>query len=259
MLPILRAIKVPTLTGVFNTMRNLLLAGAALLAFTASAEAKLQLSISDGASTFSCSDGQLGCDLSGGANNLLTVNTQFDGFLVQITLAQSSFGGHNELQLSSSSITATGGGTLTFVASDTSFLTPVHSIESSASLTFNENIGAGPSTLSTYADSANGQGANPLNTPGTLLESVSGTALTNPDSFSGSLYTPFTSGGPFSMTEAASLTMIAGGSVTGFDASMISSAVPEPSTWVMGLAGFAAMGAFGFAKRRSNRKGAVTA
>jgi hypothetical protein len=232
------------------------LASAGALALTAgAAHANLQLTITNGASTFTCADGELSCDLSGGAKNLLTVDTNVGGFFVQTTLTQSTFGSHNVLQLSTSNIENLGSaeGTLTFIASDTGFAPPVASIESSASLTFNSNVGAGLSTLEFFADPADAQGANPLNTPGTLLETVSGAPLTDPDSFSGSRTTGFVSGLPFSMTEDASLTLLAGGSVTGFNQAMTSSAVPEPSTWAMMALGFGFLAFAGMRKTRSPR------
>jgi hypothetical protein len=238
-------------------MKSFLLSAALLAAVGVTpASATLQLSITDGTSTFSCKDGQLGCDLSGGANNLLTVDTTLDGFFVQVTLAQSTFGKVNVLQLSSANIENNGAatGTLSFVASDTGFTPPVNSILESASLTFNRNVGAGSSSVSFFADPLNGKGANPLNTPGTLLDSFSGTPATDPDSFSGTHLSAFAAGSPFSMTEAASLNLIAGGSVTGFDQSMTSNAVPEPSTWALMGIGFGLMAFFGMRKR--NRLGA---
>jgi hypothetical protein len=229
------------------------MAGAAFAALAAApANAALRLSISDGSTTFTCTDGQLGCDVSGGLDNLLTINTAFDGFFVQLTLVQSSFGVVNSLQLSSSNITATAAGTLTILASDTDFIAPVASINNSASLTFNANVGAPLSTLKFWADPLNAQGANPNQTPGSLLETVSGTAATDPDSFSGSLISPFVAGAPFSMTEGASLALRAGGSVTGFNQSMITSAaVPEASTWLMFGAG---LGLVGFVASRKGKQ-----
>ena len=170
-------------------MKALALA-AALLAATAitPAHARLQLSISDGGTTFSCFDGQLSCDQSGGANNLLLVNATVGAAFVQIALAQSAFGAINTLQLSSSNIInkSLTPLTVTLLASDTDFVGPVRAINNSGSLTFNANIGATDSTLRFWADPANAQGANPNQTPGTLLESVFGHATTDPDSFSGS-------------------------------------------------------------------------
>ena len=185
---------------------------------------------------------------------MLTIDQNIGGAFVQLTLAQSTFG-PNSLQLSSSNIINESGVpvTVTLLASDTGFLAPVSFINNSGSLTFNQNVGATDSTLKFWADSTDTQGANPNNTPGTLLESVSGHALTDPDSFSGSLVSPFSSSGPFSMTEGASIALIPLGSVTGFNQSMESSAVPEPSTWAMLISGFAFLGFFGARRVRKDR------
>ena len=198
-------------------MKKALLLSTALIAglWAGAASARLQLSISDGTSTFTCFDGQLGCDQSGGANNLLTINTLVGNAFVELTLTQSTFGLHNSLQLSSSNILNEGTTplTVTLLASDTNFDVPVSFITNSASLTFNSAVGSGSSLLRFWADPLNTQGANPNNTPGTLLESVSGTPATDPDSFShGSNSAAFFAGNPFSMTEGAALNLIGGGS-----------------------------------------------
>jgi hypothetical protein len=228
-------------------LRKLLLT-TALLAIAAPAQARLQISITANGATFSCFDGQLSCDDSGGANNLLTINTTVGGAFVQLSLAQSFFGSVNDLQLSSSNIINETSTPITIglFAGDTNFVAPTKSITESGSLTFNSAVGSGPSTLSFFADPANVQGANPTNTPGIDLLSTSGTPVTNPDSFSGTNTTGFVAGSPFSMTETASLNLIGGASVTGFDQSMQSS-VPEASTWVMLALGFVGLG---FAGRR---------
>jgi hypothetical protein len=240
-------------------MRHALLAGIAALAalaFVPSANATLQLSIGANGSTFTCADGQLGCDLSGGANNLLTVNTLVGGAFVQITLTQSTAGATNSLQLSSSNIENQSGAplTVTLLASQTDFIGPVTAVNNSGSLTFNDNVGAPDSTLKFWADAANTQGANPTNTPGTLLESVSGAATTNPDSFSGSNVAAFVDGDSFSMTEGAALALITGGSVTGFNQSMVTSAgsIPVPEPMSLGILGMGLLGLGMVRYRRSN-------
>ena len=194
------------------------------------------------------------CDQSGGAKNLLTVDTSIGGAFVQLTLTQSTFGKVNELQLSSSNIENLTGAPLvvTLLASDTGFDSPVRFIENSGSLTFNSNVGAPDSTLQFFADTLNRQGANPTNTPGSLLESVSGAAATDPDSFSGSLISPFDANAPFSMTEGAALALRADGSVTGFNQAM-QSGVPEPSTWAMLIIGFAGLAWAGLRRGKSAR------
>lgn len=232
-----------------------LLAGAALatLAFSP-ASARLQLSIGVGAATFTCFDGQLSCDVSGGANNLLTIDQTIGGAFVQITLAQSTFGAVNSLQLSSSSIINEGLTPITvkLLASDTGFDAPVTNIRNSASLTFNDAVGSAQSMLQFWADPLNTQGANPNNTPGSLLETVFGTPLTDPDSFSGSNDAAFNASSPFSMTEGASLALRGGGSITGFNQSM-NTAVPEPSTWAMLGIGFGLLAFVGYKRSRGPR------
>ena len=239
-------------TNVVDGMKNLLLGATILAAVGASpAQARLQIAISEGATTFTCFDGQLGCDLSGGTNNLLLVDQSVGGAFVQIALTQSQFGKPDELQLSSSSIENTTGHpiTVTLIASDTGYAPPVRAINNSGSLTFNTNVGAPDSTLTFFADHADGQGAP--GTPGTLLESVSGHATTDPDSFAGSLISPFAALTPFSMTEKAALVLRADGSITGFNQSMETTPVPEASTWALMGVGFGLVALLGF--RRSHK------
>ena len=236
-------------------LKRFLVSTAALALMAGGAQARLQLTINVvAASTFTCFDGQLSCDVSGGANNLLVIDQTVGGAFVQLTLTQSSKGSLNALQLSSSNIENTGGTPITvnLLASDTGFAAPASFINNSGSLTFNSNVGAPDSTLSFFADVLDGQGANPLNTPGALLESVSGHALTDPDLFAGSRVAAFDASAPFSMTEGASLVLRSDGSVTGFNQAM-ESGVPEPSTWALLLAGFGLLSMLGMRKRTGHR------
>lgn len=211
------------------------LLGATLLSAPAmnSANATLQLKITANGATFTCADGELSCDVSGGANNLLTIDTTVGGAFAQLTLALSTFGHVNELQLSSASILNESGAPITIgiAASDVGFLPPVEFINESASLTFNSAIGSGPSSLAFLASTAN------IPFVGTTLFTTSGTPVTDPDSFSGTHTDAFFASSPFSMTEAASLHLATGGSITGFNQAM-ETGVPEPSTWAMLGIGF---------------------
>ena len=233
-------------------MKKLVLAAALLASTAIPAAARLQISIAAGGTTFTCFDGQLSCDQSGGANNLLVVDQTVAGAFVQLALTQSQFGKPDELQLSTSNIENLTAAplTITLTASDTGFAAPIRAINNSASLTFNSNVGAPNSTLTFFADTLDGQGAP--GTPGTLLESVSGHALTDPDSFSGSRISPFDALAPFSMSESAALVLRADGSITGFNQSMESTAIPEPSTWAMLIIGFGFM-AWGASTRKKVR------
>ena len=136
-------------------MKKLLLTAALLASTAIPAAARLQISIAVGGTTFSCFDGQLSCDQSGGANNLLIVDQTVAGAFVQLALTQSQFGAPDELQLSTSNIENLTAAPLTIVltASDTGYNFPISAINNSASLTFNSNIGAPDSTLTFFADS----------------------------------------------------------------------------------------------------------
>lgn len=225
-------------------MHKLLLTAALMAAIGASpASARLQIAFSDGVTTATCADGQA-CDLAGAAHDLLTLNTTVGDFTVSGTFSFSVSGGHNDLSLSSFEVVNNGAsaGVLRMVVSDTDFTAPVAEIRESGSLTFNHNSDAEPSTLAFWADAANGQGAgDPIATPGVLLFSASGSAATDPDSFSGTRSDPFTASALFSMTEGAALALAAGASVTGFNQDMQTS-IPETSTWAMLMLGFCLLG-----------------
>ena len=201
-----------------------------------------------------CADGQA-CDLAGPANNIIILNETVGAFHIIGTVAASVAGkGDDNLQFSTSLIQNTGStlGHLAMIVGDTNFVGPVNAVRESASLTFNNAVGSGASTLNFFADPANGQPAGVgLNIPGTLLFTAVGTPATDPDSFSGSNDSPFSAGGLFSMTETANLALRPGGSLTGFNESMESTAaIPEPSTWAMLALGF---GGLAFFARRARK------
>jgi len=240
-------------------MKKLVLA-AALLASTPAA-ATLQIAFTDGTNVVTCADGQA-CDLAGSANNLLLLNTTVGNFHIIGTVAASSSAlGDDNLQLSTSLLQNTGAtlGHLGIIVGDTNFLGPVNAVRESASLTFNNAVGSGASTLSFFADSANGQPAGiGLAVPGTQLFTTSGSPATDPDSFSGTNLSPFAAGGLFSMTETANLALRAGGSITGFNESMATTQIPEPSTWAMLALGFGSLVFLGAKRARKDRLALLT-
>jgi hypothetical protein len=232
--------------------------GAALATILASpAYATLSIAFANGASTLQCQDGQA-CDLSGPTSNLLVLNQQVGAFHVEGSFAASTFG-PNSLSDSNLTITNTSGSaaTLTFAVGDTSFLSPVARISMSGSGTFENSIG-GSGALSFHADAANAQGGVLLGgvpqAPGTLLFNPSTTVTVNPQAFSGNdILASFMSSNPFSMSLDYSLTLPAGGSIVGLESAEVSSAIPEPSTWVLMGSGFAMMGLLAMTRRKTPR------
>jgi hypothetical protein len=237
-------------------MKSVVLAGALALIAASPAYATLMLSINVGGSTFSCSDGEVSCDLSGGANNLLTVDQTVGGVFVQLTLTDSSSG-----QLSLSAANISNGlpipRSVVFVASNTDFAAPVTGIQESGSLTSATNVG-GNFQAQFFADAANTQGANPLNTPGTLLFTTSGAITTAPQSFEGNNVSPIALNSPFSMTEGVGINLVAGGAITGFDENMQVTPVPGPVVGA-GLPGLIAGVGFliALARKRKSRFAAI--
>jgi hypothetical protein len=234
-------------------MLSKLLTAAALIAASGAspAFATLDISFTDGLGhTFTCAD-QTSCDLDGAVKNLLLINTVVGNFRIEGSFAASTFGAPDNLSVSNLTIFNLGAttGTLRMVVGDTSFVPPVSLVRSSGSLTFNEDNG-GSASFGFFADPANGQPAGAaLATPGTELFTVSGNVTDSPFSFAGTKDTPFFAGTPFSMAADASLTLLPGATVTGFNQAM-DATVPEPSTWAMLVIGFGAMAWGAFACKR---------
>lgn len=234
-------------------MIRILMAATALAALASPARATLQIAFTDGTNVVTCADGQA-CDLAGPANNIIVLNETVGAFHIIGTVAASvSSKGDDNLQFSTSLIQNSGPtlGHLTAIVGDTNFLGPVNDVRESASLTFNSAVGSGASTLRFFADPANGQPAGvTLNVPGVQLFSTSGTPSSDPDSFAGTHNSPFNAGGLFSMTETANLALAPSASITGFNESMQTTQIPEPSTWAMMLIGFVGLGWGAWTRKR---------
>ena len=242
-------------------MKTLVLAGALLASTAIPAAATLQIAFTDGTNVVTCADGQ-SCDLAGPAHNIIILNETVGAFHIIGTVAASVSGkGDDNLQLSTSLIQNSGSslGHLSIIVGDTNFVGPVTDVRESASLTFNNATGSGASTLRFFADPANGQPAGVgLAIPGQQLFTATGTPTTDPDSFSGTNLSPFAAGGLFSMTETANLALRAGGSVTGFNESMQTAAIPESSTWAMLALGFGGLAFLGAKRARKDRLALLT-
>lgn len=99
------------------------------------------------------------------------------------------------------------------------------------------------------ADTLNGTATSVV---GVGLNSFDSGSLTGPFSFSKNLTGFDTVGAPYGMAERLELTLQPGASIFVQGESMTASAIPEPKTWVMAIAGFALLGFAGF-KSRKNR------
>jgi len=236
-------------------MKKLLMTTALLAIGAAPAHATLSIAFQSGLSTLACQDGQI-CDLAGPTSNLLVLNQQVGSFHIEGSFAES---GLHTLSDSNLTITNTSGAsaTLFFTAGDTGFLPPVHFVSMSGSGTVEDSIG-GSGSLSFHADPLNRQGGvlflGVPQAPGVLLFNPSATFLINPFAFEGNLNQDvFNTSSPFSMALDYSFTLPAGGSIVGLESAITASVIPEPSTWVMGLAGFGLMAWLGFRRKRTTR------
>jgi hypothetical protein len=217
------------------------------------ASATLQIAFGNGASTFTCQD-QTACDLDGAAKNLLLLNTFVGDIKIVGTFAASTTQ-PDELSVSNLTITNLGTGieTLFMAVGDTNFTGPVSFIRASGSGTFNNDVG-GSASVSFFASPTNTQpAAFATDLPGTNLFTTGEVVTSAPTSFSGTKDSLFSALGPFSMAEGASLTLLPGASVTGFNESMAAQAIPEPRTWAMLLIGFGLMAFGAFRQRRIQR------
>ena len=235
----------------------------AALATPAQAGLQIFASVVPGASPpLTCAPPSAGsCVYGGAANNILTFTPEpffYNGVTVNgdIFTATGVPGapGIDSLNVSSLALINTNpySVTVTLVVSDVDFAAPVSQFQLAGSGTFQATIGS-TLTFNWWADPTNTQGADASgNTPGTLLDSFTTTATGEVQAFSTNLSGPFTATSPFSMTEEVVYTLDPGGELLNRGVGMVATTVPEPSSWVMLLLGFAGLG---FAGYRSSRKG----
>jgi hypothetical protein len=229
------------------------LLAAALLAAATPANATLQVAFSDGASKFFCAD-QTSCDLDGQVKNVLLLNTMVGDIRIEGTFVASSTS-PDELSVSNLTITNLGTSTQTLLmaAGDIGFVGPIAAIRSSGSGTFNNDVG-GSGNVVFFASPSNTQpAAFSTDLPGQQLFTTGLLVTKAPSSFAGDKTTPFSASGPFSMAEGAAITLRAGASITGFNESMATAAIPEPSTWAMMIIGAGLLASVGWKKRRQAR------
>jgi hypothetical protein len=193
-------------------------------------------------------------DTNSAVGTIQLAPTTINGVLIEGELASStSPGPPNFLNNSVLNVINTTGvaKTVEVVVSDTGFTGPVTGFAAAGSGTWQNSIGSSL-TFNWFIDPANGQGAGVTGaTPGTKVSTfTSPTATDVIESFSNGVASgSFAAAGPFSMTLQSEYDLQPFGQLVnrGID---LDAAVPEASTWVMMLLGFAGLG---FAGYRSSR------
>ena len=206
------------------------------------AHAVLQIAFDVNGATFACVD-NTGCDLNPALGTLELADQTLGGVQVNGSITASLAGAFNFLNTSSLSVVndTASAVPITTTFGDTGFVGPVNVVQLSGSGTWQSAIGSSLALIYA-ADAANAQGANFAgDMPGTILTTFTSTASTVVQSFALNAFHPFAAAGPYSMTESASGVLAAGGQLLNRGQTMVASPIPEPSTWAMMLAGFAAL------------------
>jgi PEP-CTERM motif len=104
-----------------------------------------------------------------------------------------------------------------------------------------------------YADGTDLLNGGGFGITGSLLKSFNSGLLTGTQSFAFNSFGPDALSGPYGLAESLTLTLQPGAGVFVQGMSMSAGAVPEPSTWAMGIAGFAIMAGLGWKRSRKDR------
>jgi hypothetical protein len=225
---------------------------------TGPAHATLQFTagIPGSESSFTCVDNDPTCDSNPVSGTLAIANMSVDGFVATDVLVQSAGNSDNPadpmLSYSVGAFTNNSGQDLVadFAGGDTDYRGPL-TLDLKASVSW-LNPGNSSITFAFFADPDNTQGGNtPTDAPGMDLDDGQFEGSQGNKSFASTV--DLTGTGLYSLSDAGTLFLAAGATISGGQSSMLSSvspAVPEPSTWAMMALGFAGLGFVGYRRAR---------
>jgi hypothetical protein len=245
-----------------SALSRLLLAGfsiggiAAGLTVPAHATLQFTVGIPGTESRFTCVDNDPTCDSNPVSGTLAIANMSVDGFVATDVLVQSAGNSDNPadpmLSYSVGAFTNNSGEELvaSFAGGDTDYRGPLPlDLKANASWV---DPGDSRITFGFFADANNVQGGNtPTDAPGMDLDDSQFEGSQGDRSFSSTV--DLTGTGLYSLSDAGTLVLAAGATISGGQSTMLSSAtppVPEPSTWAMMALGFVGLGFAGYRRAR---------
>jgi len=224
----------------------------ALLAFSAPAWATLQISWNFGGTTGLCID-NTACDQNLAVGTLQLADQTINGVTVNGSIQTSTKSAASDiLNTSSLSVINTTAASIpvTVTVGDNNFIGPVTQFATAGSGTWQNAIDS-TLTMNWYNDPANAQGADiATDTPGTLIDTFTSTALLAADSFSHNGSGAVSDGALFSMTEQAIGTLTAGATLLNRGQTEIKSATPIQEPGSLALLGASLLGMAAFLRRR---------
>jgi len=225
----------------------------ALLALSVPAQATLQIAWDFGGTTGLCVD-NTGCDQNLAVGTLQLADQTINGVEVNGSIQTSTKSAASDiLNTSSLSVINSTGASIpvTVTVGDTGFIGPVTQFSTAGSGTWQNAINS-TLTMNWYNDPANAQGADTAgDTPGSLIDTFTSTALLAADSFSHNGAGAVSDGALFSMTEQATGTLTPGATLLNRGQTEIKSAttvISEPGS--LALLGASLLGMAAFLRRR---------